>query len=304
MKFTVWLNGRELPVQKARVSAFPLNRVWPGKQRDMDQTEWTEFVSFDLDCEGKGELEIRSDEGKMESVEIRPLAQGIPMERTERGIRLRLGEPCQFTVEAGDRHSVLHVFANPPFRYEHVPGELYFGPGEHHAGVIEPEDGQTVCIDEGAVVYGAILLLRKKNVRIVGRGILDSSELCRGNDWSKGEPELSIRIRERGLTPRDAAYSSGFVAFGCTNLFVEGIVLRDAPFWAVIVRNNCRDVVIDNIKLIGMENAVHRYLLLDDSKLEKRGFYGFADLAAFDRVYCTRPQQPMELPRNFELVQK
>ena len=252
MKFTVWLNGKELPVQKARVSAFPLNRVWPGKQRDMDQTEWTEFVSFDLDCEGKGELEIRSDEGKMESVEIRPLPQGIPMERTERGIRLRLGEPCQFTVEAGDRHSVLHVFANPPFRYEHVPGELYFGPGEHHAGVIEPEDGQTVCIDEGAVVYGAILLLRKKNVRIVGRGILDSSELCRGNDWSKGEPELSIRIRERGLTPRDAAYSSGFVAFGCTNLFVEGIVLRDAPFWAVIVRNNCRDVVIDNIKLIGM----------------------------------------------------
>ena len=81
MKFTVWLNGKELPVQKARVSAFPLNRVWPGKQRDMDQTEWTEFVSFDLDCEGKGELEIRSDEGKMESVEIRPLAQEIPMER-------------------------------------------------------------------------------------------------------------------------------------------------------------------------------------------------------------------------------
>ena len=56
MKFTVWLNGKELPVQKARVSAFPLNRVWPGKQRDMDQTEWTEFVSFDLDPEGKGDV--------------------------------------------------------------------------------------------------------------------------------------------------------------------------------------------------------------------------------------------------------
>ena len=47
-----------------------------------------------------------------------------------------------------------------------------------------------------------------------------------------------------------------------------------------------------------------RYLLLDDSKLEKRGFYGFADLAAFDQVYCTRPQQPMDLPGNFALVQK
>ena len=250
MNCRVFLNGRELQVQEARVSAFPFNRVWPGKQREKDQTERTEFVSFDL--EERNELEIRFGEQTPERVEIRPLALEIPMERTDRGLLLRIGEPCQFILEAGSRHRVLHVFANPPFAYEHVPGELYFGPGEHHPGVIEPESGQTVCIDEGAVVYGAILLLGKENVRIVGRGILDSSELRRGNDGTEGESELSARIRERGLSPRDAAYSSGFVAYGCRNLSVEGIILRDAPFWAVIVRNDCRGVLIDNIKLIGM----------------------------------------------------
>ena len=57
MNCRVFLNGRELQVQEARVSAFPFNRVWPGKQREKDQTERTEFVSFDL--EERNELEIR-----------------------------------------------------------------------------------------------------------------------------------------------------------------------------------------------------------------------------------------------------
>ncbi|WP_217637405.1 hypothetical protein, partial [Curtobacterium sp. MCBA15_016] len=36
------------------------------------------------------------------------------------------------------------------------PDVLYFGPGEHHAGVIRPVSGQTVYLAPGALVHGRI----------------------------------------------------------------------------------------------------------------------------------------------------
>ena len=108
MNFTVQLNKKPLPIHPARVSAYLLNRVWPGKQRSMDQTELTEFVSFDLP-EKTNELEIFFSAPENGTIEIRPLTLKFPMERTAKGIRLQLDRPCQFTVEAGDRHHVLHM---------------------------------------------------------------------------------------------------------------------------------------------------------------------------------------------------
>ncbi len=250
MNFNATLNGKELPIHQARVSAYLLNRVWPGKQRSLDQTEFTEFLSFDL--EARNVLEVRFDAPEEKKVEIRPLSAKFPVERIPQGIRLVVDAPGQFTIEVGDRHHVLHVFVNPPFEEPHVPEEIHFGPGEHHPGVLVPKSGQTIRIDEGAVVYGAVFLYKVQNVRIIGRGILDSSEIPRGNDRSRGESPVARKVREFGLSRRDEEFSGGFVAYECSNILVEGIILRDAPFWAVIVRNNCRGVRLENIKLIGM----------------------------------------------------
>lgn len=38
-KYTVRLNGTEIPVREVTVSAMPFNKVWDGKQRNKDQTE-------------------------------------------------------------------------------------------------------------------------------------------------------------------------------------------------------------------------------------------------------------------------
>ena len=154
MNFNAQLNGKELPIHQARVSAYLLNRVWPGKQRSLDQTEFTEFLSFDL--EARNVLDVRFDAPEEKKIEIRPLSAKFPVERIPQGIRLVVDAPCQFTIEVGDRHHVLHVFANPPFEEPHVPEEIHFGPGEHHPGVLVPKSGQTIRIDEGAVVYGAV----------------------------------------------------------------------------------------------------------------------------------------------------
>ena len=58
-----------------------------------------------------------------------------------------------------------------------------------------------------------------------------------------------------------------------------------------------------SLKTIALQNAGRRYLLLDDSKLTKAGFYAIADLDRFDAVVCNRADTlPEKLPNNFVLV--
>ena len=56
-----------------------------------------------------------------------------------------------------------------------APGVRYFGPGVHEVGNLELEDGETLFLDGGAVLYGSVWAIHKKNVRIVGYGVIDGS---------------------------------------------------------------------------------------------------------------------------------
>jgi len=254
MSFEVFWNNTARTAEPARVSAMPINRVWPGKQRSLDQTEIAWFVNLDW-VEGvrEAKLLIKIDDALRQTIEIRPLASAIPTYVDVDGIHLTLTKPCHFTVEVNGRAGTLHVFVNPP-EDPFVPGEgdWYFGPGIHDAGVIMPQSGQTVYLAAGAVVYGAIFIYRAKDVRIMGRGILDASKFRRGNDSDPANGELlEPAIAKLGLSAKDAHYSGAVVAYECTDLTISGITVRDSMFWTLIVRNHCRNVVIDNIKIIG-----------------------------------------------------
>ena len=37
--YSVKVNGKETKLEEVRVSAMPFNRTWPGKQRDISQSE-------------------------------------------------------------------------------------------------------------------------------------------------------------------------------------------------------------------------------------------------------------------------
>ncbi|MEA4854313.1 MAG: DeoR/GlpR family DNA-binding transcription regulator [Christensenella sp.] len=45
-----------------------------------------------------------------------------------------------------------------------------------------------------------------------------------------------------------------------------------------------------SMKQIALANSDHSYLLIDSSKMEKRGFLRFADISAFDAVISNRPE--------------
>ena len=246
-EYRAYVLGKEIEKQSARVSAHPFNQVWSGEQRGIEQTEIAYFVSFDSTYPVTLEIEVSED---FDSYELRPLSKHFEHKRDGRKISIRVDEPCQFVLEIDGSHNALHIFANPVS--EKPRGDfIYYGKGEHNVGLIWLESNQTLYIDEGAVVYGVVYAKDAENVRIMGRGVLDASPYRRGNDDSEGGREVIEALLDRGFTPIDMKYHGNLVLNHCKNCLVEGIVLRDAPMWSTIIRNDCENIVLDNIKIIG-----------------------------------------------------
>ena len=94
--YVVKINGVNVPLNTARVSAQPFNRRWPGHQRQIEQSELINFVSFAIDEEVT--MEIKP-EFLFDEVEIRPKSLGIKPEITDDGrIIFKLEKPACFTV--------------------------------------------------------------------------------------------------------------------------------------------------------------------------------------------------------------
>lgn len=250
MKYRVFVNRSEIDVFPVRVSAYPINRVWPGKQRDISQTEIAYFAGFDI--LKTSEIEVEVLDCDIETVEIRPLAKAISFKQDGNKISFRLSEPVSVTVEINGYHEALAIFADPPFVYEPHENDIYFAAGIHHAGLIVPKSGQRVVFERRAIVYGVIYMKDSDNVQIIGRGVLDSSPYRRNNDTNGTDGhEVTEALKKLDITPRDVQYAGSFTAYNCRNLVVDGVIFVDSPLWTVIVRNGCNNVLINNIKIIG-----------------------------------------------------
>ena len=225
--YTLTIDGQAVFVHCARVSAHPLNQVWPGYQRPLAQTEIAAFATWDMaeavEC-------VITSARPIHQVRVRPTSVGIEPRVEGNNISFTLNRQGQFTVEINGTHQALHLFANP---IEHDipdakdPNVRYFGPGVHCPGVIRMSSNQTVYLAGGAVVYGVIVAEKAENITIRGRGILDGSKFN--------------RFEVNGLIN----------PLGCRNVTIEGLILRDPNVWTVIPVV-CQQVHIKNIKLIGL----------------------------------------------------
>ena len=245
--YKIFVDGVEKKAGVARVSAMPFNKLWDGDQRNEAQSEIAYFVTFDMSDPVKLDIEVSED---FESYEIRPRSYDLCDKREGRRISLSVDRPMQFTVEIDGTHNTLHVFANPESK---IPeGDvIYYGPGEHKADLIWLKSGQTLYVDEGAVVYGVVYGKDVENVRIMGRGIIDASPYRRGNDDHEGGREVIEALLEKGFEPIDMKYHGVLVLSNCKNCLIEGVILRDSPMWSTIIRNDSENITVDNIKIIG-----------------------------------------------------
>ena len=240
--YTVTVDGVPATLDVARESAMPFNRRWPGYQRFVEQTGLHNFLNLSVD--GPAEFAVTPTAPfDPEQVVIRPRSLGITPKVENGVIRFTLPKAAYCTLEAYGRKKALHIFADAPQTYTPQPGDLYFGPGEHEAGIIEMTPGQTIFIDAGAVVYGRIHAIDCPNIRILGRGILDCSRI-KEKIFFEVHQELThaaVRNVER-YRPIQLEY--------CDNAEIEGITIRDSLVYNVHPRC-CRNLHIHNIKLIG-----------------------------------------------------
>lgn len=225
--FELFVNDQSVFVYQARVSKSPINQIWPGYQRPLNQTELSSFSYFDF--EGIVKIRINSVRD-IQSVRVLPQEYGIIPKVQGNTIEFEINRPMQCIVEVNDYHSVLNLFANPieDFKVDKKdPKVHYFGPGIHEAGVIEVKTDETVFIDGGAVVYGVINSENAKNIKITGRGILDASKI------ERDAAPLMLNL------------------YRVKNGYVNGIIFRDPHMWTAIT-GECDSIEINNIKMIGL----------------------------------------------------
>jgi len=225
--FTLRVGGKPVPVHACRVSAVPLNQVWPGYQRPIDQTELAGFAHWGQSGPVTVEVTVKR---PFRSVVVRPLSRGIRPKVDGRRIVFTMAKPGQVTVEIDGFHHALHLFADPPEVNAPKPGSpnvRYFGPGAHRPGKIALKGGETLYVAGGAVVHTAVSAANATGVRILGRGIIDTSE------YERGKGGGCIRLTD------------------CADVKVEGVILRDPDVWCLSAFG-CRDLDIANVKLVGL----------------------------------------------------
>ena len=247
-QWRVQVDGADAPVRMARVSAYPINRRWPGHQRSVEETEIAGFVQFETDGETRVRV-VPRDMGR--EVVIRPLSRGVQPEIRDGAIEFTLPGPGQYTVEMDGSHRALHLFADPVCDYgvkEGDPGVIWFGRGVHEAGTIHLTSGQTLYLDEGAVVYGRVEATDAQDIRILGRGILDGSR-----NFARILTEMGGEQREafeKGWAVPNCKRQHTVELSYCDRVRICGVTVRDSLVYN-IRPVCCRDLTIENVKIIG-----------------------------------------------------
>ena len=194
------------------------------------------FLYFDMSADDTAVLTVTLPRDFSEAV-VRPLSKKVKFSCYERSVKIEISKCGQYTLECDGHHGALHIFVNPLTDFgikSDAPNIIYFGPGIHNPEQIRMKDGDTLFIDGGAVVHGSIREYNVSNITIAGHGILD-----RGTVYSQGTGSGVMSV------PKAIYFEN------CSNIAICGITIKDSPQW-VITLANCNNVVIDNIKQIGM----------------------------------------------------
>jgi len=208
--------------------------VWTEKLRtDVDISalpDWFTSVPYtrvqqevhivDFSCEGFVKVRIEVSE-KIEQASVHPLSRKIKTDIQENVLEFTLPGPDKLYIEV-DSLPPLLFFANP-IEYEipnaEDPNIRYFGPGEHHPGMIHLKDNETIYLAGGAVVYGGIRGEGLSNLRVIGRGILDGNQM-------QGRMVLLEDCRDvrfEGITIRKQAGGWTNTLVNCENVTYEDV---------------------------------------------------------------------------------
>ncbi|GGH08564.1 endo-polygalacturonase [Sphingobacterium alkalisoli] len=132
-----------------------------------------------FDFSGEVEISVIYTKGDIHKARIRPLSYGVTPKIAGNTLTFRLKDVANLSVEINDDifHN-LHLFANPLMTDrpdKNKKDVIYFGPGIHEfeGGKLDVPSNSTVYVDGGAVLRGQLLVHNAKNVKIIGRGMVE-----------------------------------------------------------------------------------------------------------------------------------
>ena len=238
--YAVTVDGAPAPVSEVRCSAMPFNRRWPGRQRQIEQTELCGMVRFAFG--GKATVAVTA-EKDFGTVKIRPLSRNVAFRREGRTVVFDIVRPGGYSVEFDGCHNNLHVFADGSSPSSApTSSAIVFGPGFHDIGIRRLKSGDTVYIDPGAVVYGGFHASNATDIAIIGRGILDAGRLKEKILFeATGDGHEVVKNAKRWHT----------IDFrNCRNVKLDDIVIRDSLCYNIGLWG-CEDVAIKGVKIVG-----------------------------------------------------
>jgi len=242
--YDVLIDGEKAPLQRMYVSSAPINRRWPGHQREIAQREEAYFVLFAMEGETTLTVDVKRD---FQNVVVRPLSKGVQPVREGNTLTFTLKEPGGYTLEVDSQHYALHILADPmavDTVDKDAPNVLYYGPGVHYEDLITLHSNEILYLDEGAILYGSVCAKDVDNVCIMGRGMID-------NSLNKEKILYEVDTLGDGSVAIQNAYRSNTIDIrDCRGLHISGITMRDGLVYYIALLG-CNDVHIDGVKIIG-----------------------------------------------------
>ncbi len=183
-----------------------------------------------LELDSEVEISI-SCKNKLKSAKVHPLSYGIEANVESQIITFKVSEPKNLCIMVNDSFSLpIYLFISKPHKKPEINDNLiHFKPGIYNVGRLQLKSGQTLWLDDGAVLNGTVYAEDASNVKICGRGIIRTSFA----------PFCS--------NPSGSQEVVGFIR--CKDVYMEGITIIDSFSWTVVAYE-CDNVHIDNIKII------------------------------------------------------
>jgi hypothetical protein len=177
-------------------------------------------------------VEVKWLKGAVSSAKLFPASYGIIANISDSTVTFSVpvtSTPKQIVlIINNDEKHTLSLFANPLEVNPPSPGDLsiiYYTPGVHDVGKISLASNQTLYIAGGAIVNGYVVSNGKSNVKILGRGILNSDNY-KGANWTYHNIYMSK----------------------CTNVQVDGIISMYSNCWTARF-TLCNKVSLYNYKI-------------------------------------------------------
>ena len=232
VRWQVWVDDKPLVLRHVTIDEkFPKSSAALRKKG-----AWYDYGTCLLT--GPRHFVVRADRD-ISRLEVVPEKFGIvPKKIDDRTFSFEADNPFRLSFEVEGRVGALHLFAARPDALPDAaqPGVRRFGPGEHRPGTIYLGNDETLVLDEGAVVYGAVRIVGT-NVVVCGTGILS------GRDYKRFQ-----RLDAPGTKP-----TIGF--FGVRNarqVRIRDISIECSCSWTLVI-DDSSDVSVDGVKILGSQ---------------------------------------------------